>query len=77
MCRGVHLLYLSGDHVIKVAGEGPGQPQDVVILLPGVPQVLDLPIKLHIHGLVCLTQPLVQTLSAALISGDGPLPDYN
>ena len=74
MCRGVHLLYLSGDHVIKVAGEGPGQPQDVVILLPGVPQGLDLAIQLHVHRLVCLAQPLVQTLSAALVGGDGPLP---
>ena len=60
--------------MIKVAGEGPGQPQDVVILLPGVPQRLDLAIQLHIHCLVSLTQPLVQTLSAALVGGDGPLP---
>ena len=62
-----HYVYLSGDHVIKVAGEGPGQPEDVVILLPGVPQGLDLAIQLHVHGLVCLAQPLVQTLSAALV----------
>ena len=53
--------------MIKVAGEGPGQPKDVVILLPGVPQGLNLAIQLHVHGLVCLAQPLVQTLSAALV----------
>ena len=53
--------------MIKVAGEGPGQPEDVVILLPGVPESLDLAIQLHVHGLVCLAQPLVQTLSAALV----------
>ena len=61
--------------MIEVAGEGSGQPQDVVILLPGVPQSLDLAIQLHVDSLVCLAQPLVQTLPAALVGGDGPLLD--
>ena len=68
-------VYLCGDHMIEVAGEGSGQPEDVVILLSGVPQGLDLAIQLHIHSLVCLAQPLVQTLPAALVGGDGPLLD--
>ena len=68
-------VYLCGDHMIEVAGEGSGQPQDVVILLPGVPQSLDLAIQLHVDSLVCLAQPLVQTLPAALVGGDGPLLD--
>ena len=69
------LVYLCGDHMIEVAGEGSGQPQDVVILLPGLSERLDLAIQLHVHRLVCLAQPLVQTLSTALVGGDGPLPD--
>ena len=38
-------VYLGGDNMIEVAGEGSGQPEDVVILLPGVPQGLDLAIS--------------------------------
>ena len=32
---------LGGDHVVEVAGEGAGEPQDGVVLLPRVAQVLD------------------------------------
>ena len=33
--------HLRGDHVVEVAGEGAGEPQDGVVLLPRVAQVLD------------------------------------
>ena len=68
-------VYLGADHMIEVAGEGSGQSEDVVILLPGVPQGLDLAIKLHVDSFVCLAQSLIQTLPAALVGGDGPLLD--
>ena len=51
------------------------QAEDVGILPLSVSQSLDLFIQLRVHCLAGLTQPLVQSLSGALVGGDGPLLD--
>ena len=58
-----------------MSAESLGQPEDVGVLALGVPQGLDLLVKLRVDCLTRLAQPLVQTLSAALVGGDGPLLD--
>ena len=61
--------------MVEVTGEGPGEPENVLILLSGVPQLLNLPLQLQVHRLVGLAQPLVQRLYRALAGGDRPVPD--
>ena len=67
--------YLCGNNMIKMTSESSCQSENIIILLPGVPQILNLTIQLNIDRLVSFTQPLVNRLSAALVSGDGPVLD--
>ena len=52
-----------------------GQSQDVGVLALGLPQSLNLLVQLRVNCLAGLAQPLIQTLPAALVGGDGPLLD--
>ena len=63
--------------MVEVTGEGPGESENVLIFLPSVPQLLNLPLQLQVHRLVGLAQPLVERLSGALVGGDGPVPDQS
>ena len=53
--------------MVEVTGEGPGQPQDILIFLSGVSQLLNLTLQLHVNRLVRLAQPLVERLPGALV----------
>ena len=66
---------LGGDHMVEVTGEGPGQSENVLVFLSRVSQLLNRPLQLQVDRLVCLTEPLVERLSGALVGGDGPVPD--
>ena len=66
---------LGGDYMVEVTCEGPGQPENVLIFLPSVAQLLNLPLQLQVHRLVGLPEPLVERLPGALVGGDGPVPD--
>ena len=53
--------------MVEVTSEGPGEPENVLIFLPGVAQLLYLPLQLQVNRLVRLAEPLVERLSGALV----------
>ena len=53
--------------MVEVTSEGPGEPENVLIFLPGVAQLLYLPLQLQVNRLVGLAEPLVQRLPGALV----------
>ena len=61
--------------MVEVTGEGPGQPENVLVFLSRVSQLLNLPLQLQVDRLVGLAEPLVQRLPGALVGGDGPVSD--
>ena len=58
---------LGGDHMVEVTSECPGEPENVLIFLPGVAQLLYLPLQLQVNRLVGLPEPLVERLPGALV----------
>ena len=53
-------------HVVEVADEGGGQPQDLLVLHLGLPEHLDLRLQLQVHGPGAPAKPLRQHLLGAL-----------
>ena len=58
---------LGGDHMVEMTSEGPGEPENVLIFLPGVAQLLYLPLQLQVNRLVGLPEPLIECLPGALV----------
>ena len=61
------------DDVVEVAGERPGQPQDVGVLPLRVAKRVDLRFQLDVDGARRLAQLLEDGLARALVRRDGPV----